>query len=351
MERKLASIRTIREILPIENADRIELAKVDGWQSVVKKGQFKVGEKVIYFECDSWLPIDSRYEFLRDRCYKKNELGEGMRLKTMKFKNTLTQGLIMPLSDYPEIMAIEDGNDYTELLNVKLYQVPIPASLSGKVKGVFPSYLRRTDQERIQNLPEYFSLYKDIDFEVSEKIDGTSFTCYLKDGEFGVCSRNLDLYEDENSVYWRIVNKYKLKEMLQCHRTLYMDKNIALQGEIIGEGIQGNPYKLRGLHFYLFNIYSIDDARYFDYLETARIVSELNECRLEGCEKINHVPILEVCKIFEKNFDIDTILKYVVGNSVLNKDCIREGIVCKGVVDNNVVSFKVINNDYLINEK
>ena len=154
MSRKLATIRTIREILPIDGADRIEIAKVDGWQSIVAKDlKFKVGDQAVYFECDSWLPDEPRYAFLKERCYRKNELGEGMRLKTMKLKKQLTQGLLMPMKDYPEIPCNADGKynedfDYTELLNVKLYEVPVSANLAGQVKGQFPSYITKTDEER-----------------------------------------------------------------------------------------------------------------------------------------------------------------------------------------------------------
>lgn len=234
MKRKLISIRKIKEIFPIKGADNIELAKIDGWQTVVKKGEFHKGDYGVYFEIDSFLPIEDRYEFLRKSSYKKLPNGtEGFRLKTIKLRKVLSQGLILPLSLFPEIASIDTGIDLSKRLNVTKYEAPIPAHLSGIVKGQFPSFISKSDQERIQNLPEYFEEYKDIEFEETEKLDCSSVTFYTNNEDFGVCSRNLELKESEDNTIWWLAKK------LNIENTLFkLSKNIALQGEIVGEGIQ-----------------------------------------------------------------------------------------------------------------
>jgi RNA ligase (TIGR02306 family) len=154
MERKLATVRKIKEIKPIEGADLIELAIVDGWQVVVAKNvEHKVGDKIVYCEIDSFLPIREEFEFLRKSSYKKMGDQEGFRLKTIKLKNTLSQGLILPYSVLPVAQFatandLPEGMDVSEMLGIIKYDPPIPAQLVGKVKGNFPSFLRKTDEER-----------------------------------------------------------------------------------------------------------------------------------------------------------------------------------------------------------
>ena len=226
MERKLASIRKVREIKPIEGADAIELAIVDGWQCVAKKGKFKVNDLCVYFEIDSFLPIKDEFEFLRKSSYKKMGEAEGFRLKTIKLRGELSQGLIIPISNFNEdIQKMEEGTDLTDILEVQKYEQPIPAQLAGQVRGLFPSYIRKTDQERIQNL--FYKInekYKDVDFEVTLKLDGTSCTYYVvnplihntkleepADFYFGHCSRNLDTKEGD-STPWVIARNNKIKD-------------------------------------------------------------------------------------------------------------------------------------------
>ena len=266
--RKLATIRKIQEIRPIEGADQIEVAVVDGWQVIIRKDEsFKVGDLVIYCEIDSFLPIHSSYEFLRKSSYKKLVDGtEGFRLRTMKMKGELSQGLILPLTsirnnpDYlffayvdddgnlldkyfiqhhidKNCIDLEEGLDVTEILGITKYDSFTQVLYSGSVKGSFPSCIPKTDEERVQNLLDVIEQYKHTQFCITEKLDGTSFTCYLKDGEFGVCSRNLELKEEElvngdYDRYWKIARKLNLKEKLES-----LSYNIALQGELVGPGI------------------------------------------------------------------------------------------------------------------
>jgi hypothetical protein len=267
MDRKLASIRKISDIQPIEGADMIELVIVDGWKVVVAKNVgHKLGDLVIYCEIDSFLPIREEFEFLRKSSYKKMVDGtEGFRLRSIRLKNQLSQGLILPLSvlesgdemiigiseqpsgpqlqlgPYDNALVIEEGTDVTEMLGIVKYEPPIPAELAGKVKGLFPSFLRKTDEERIQNLTSEYEGWKNSDkrFYVTEKLDGSSATFYFKDGVFGVCSRNLELLESEGNTFWKVARQLDLENKMRD-----FGLNISIQGELIGSNVNGNIYKL-----------------------------------------------------------------------------------------------------------
>jgi RNA ligase (TIGR02306 family) len=375
VKRKLASIRVISEIKPIEGADNIELAIVDGWQCVVKKGDFEAGNLCVYFEIDSFLPIRPEFEFLRKSSYKKMGNKEGFRLKTIRLRGQISQGLVLRIGfltynakrstlyfslegdilrtipAYPNLcsqaITLSDkeyeefkrnslgGTDLTEVLGIEKYEPPIPACLAGKVKGNFPSFIRKTDLERVQNI---WGDIKDRmeSFEVTVKLDGTSCTFYLKDGVFGVCSRNLELKEEENNTYWKMARKYNIEQLLRdC------GQNLALQGEIIGEGIQGNPEGIQGQEFYLFDIWDIDNHRYLMPLERV----------LLWTDKFNSIPWCPYTEerglSFDKDLshlDLNEFLGYANGKS-LHAD-MREGIVFKS--NDSDLRFKVISNEYLL---
>ena len=152
MERKLASVRSISNLSPIEGADKIELATVDGWKVVVAKDVgHKVGDLIIYCEIDSFLPIKEEFEFLRKSSFKKMGDQEGFRLKTIRLRGQISQGLIMPISvlnppDTNIYVEPFEGLDVTEMLGIVKYEPPIPAELAGKVKGLFPSFIPKTDE-------------------------------------------------------------------------------------------------------------------------------------------------------------------------------------------------------------
>jgi len=362
-KRKLATIRTIKSITPIKKADFIELVEIDGWQCVAEKGEFKKGDLCVYFEVDSFLPVEERYEFLRKSSYKKmpedlkGGLSEGFRLKTVKLRGKVSQGLVLPLinfKDHSEIKEIKSeglitvkgeffkvGADITSFLGVEKYEPPVPVNLSGQVKGMFPVFAEKTDEERIQNILEYFERYKDTSFECSEKIDGASMTVYWNENDFGVCSRNLDLFESESNTLWKLANELELKRLLDK-----LGRNIALLGEAAGAGIQKNPLKLKGQKFYLFNIWDIDRRVYLSCKERMKIFDFLkNEVPIE------HVPIVESgIKVFTQFSDIHHLLAFAVGNSLLNKNTGREGLVFKSetLVEKRIVSFKVVSNKYLL---
>ena len=344
MERKLASIRKISDLSPIEGADKIELATIDGWKVVVAKDvNHKVGDLIVYCEVDSFLPIEPEFEFLRKSSYKKMSDGnEGFRLKTIKLRGQISQGLILPLKDAyvvfkrntPNIdMDWFEGLDVTEMLNIIKYEPPIPAQLSGMVKGNFPSFLKKTDEERVQNLSKEFESYRNEQFYVTEKLDGSSVTYYVKDEVFGVCSRNLDLLEDENNSMWKFASETGLRD-----RMVKLGKNIAIQGEIIGEGIQGNPYQRIGQTVKIFNGFDIDKYDYLSLDELLGLVKTL---------EVKTVPILDLDFTLPKT--IDELLLMAEGKSVLNLKTEREGLVIRS--HDRKISFKVISNKFLLNEK
>lgn len=353
MERKLASIRKIITIEPIEGADLIEVATVNSWKVVVKKNDFKVDDLVIYCEIDSLLPIREEFEFLRKSSYKKQSDGtEGFRLKTIKLRGQISQGLILPLfalgeeyvSDklYPYVMFGDEsviGTDLTEELGIIKYDPAIPAVLSGLAKGNFPVELvKKTDEERVQNLKQrdWIDMKKHT-YYITEKLDGSSATFIYHNGEFRVCSRNLELAETEGNTYWRVARELDLENKI---KTLLPNENsIALQGELIGEGIQGNPYKIKGQTVRFFNIYNIEAQEYYN-LTIFRYL--LNKLGLES------VPIISAEAYLPNT--IDELVEGVNGiKSQLNKDAEAEGHVIRSL--DMKISFKVINNNFLLNEK
>lgn len=340
-KRKLASIRVVSEINPIPDADAIERATVDGWNVVVKKGEFSPGDLCVYCEIDSLLPIREEFEFLRKSSYRKMADGnEGFRLKTISLRKTTSQGLLLPISILPnEIISSTGyadlpGTDVTQALGIVKYEPPMPASLAGKAKGFFPSFIPKTDEERIQNLPEIIENEKDTLFDATEKLDGSSSTYFIKNGEFGVCSRNLELLEDEENSMWKFARQTDLETKMRS-----LERNIALQGEIIGEGIQGNPYKMKGQTVSFYNAFDIDKHEYLNYEDFNNLIDMLG---------FQTVPVIhEGLKLPES---IEGILKLADGKSALNPNFNREGLVFR-TRGSKRLSFKAISNLFLLGEK
>jgi RNA ligase (TIGR02306 family) len=319
----------------------IELAIVDSWKVVVAKNVgHKVGDMVVYCEIDSFLPIRDEFEFLRKTSYKKMGDQEGFRLKTIKMRGQVSQGLILPIvvlnpPDTNIYVTPFEGLDVTEMLEIVKYEPPIPAELSGKVKGLFPSFLRKTDEERVQNLTKEYEQYKSLGrkFYVTEKLDGSSATFYYNDGVFGVCSRNLELLETEGNTFWKVARELDLENKMRDFGV-----NISLQGELIGEGIQGNPYKIKGQTVKFFNLFDID-------LQVYHSLAHLD--RALGIMGLKMVPIVD--EFFELPDTIETLLRYAEDKSVLNPKFDREGVVIRS--NDRTISFKVISNKFLLNEK
>lgn len=339
MERALASVRIINELLPIEGADFIEIAKIDGWQCVVKKGEFKINDKCVYFEIDSLLPVTEVFSFLSKQGTKTIEDGSvGYRLRTIKLKGQLSQGLALPISTFNLDPDIELETDVTEKLGIKKYEKPLPVNMQGRAKGNFPIEIPKTDEPRIQNLGRAFRehLEKETLFKVSEKLDGSSASFYLKDGIFGVCSRNYDLEYDKDNIWWKVAEQCQIESKM---REYAGDRNIAIQGEIIGSGIQGNPYKFKdSINFYMFNFFDIDNQKY----------STEDFWNFKMSQGIYTVPSLGEYKLNDFG-SIEKILEYAEGKSHINPDSEREGVVFSSF--DRTISFKAISNKFLLKEK
>ena len=226
--RKLVTIQKISEVRPIPDADVIELVVIKGWQCVAKKGEFKPGDLCIYFEVDSYLPIDERYEFLRKTSYRNNDyMGEGFRVKTVRFRGEISQGLALPVNAFPEVTASVVGTDVTDILKVKKWEMPEQVSNAGVAIGDKPYGIPTTDETRIQSIPEFLEHFTNKPYYISTKMDGTSCTIYVKDGKVGVCGRNDEYKEDtETCSMWAYVYKHNIKEKL-----IALGEDLALQGE------------------------------------------------------------------------------------------------------------------------
>jgi RNA ligase (TIGR02306 family) len=343
MTRKMATIRKIDALRPIEGADAIECAVVGGWTVVVKKGEYSAGDLAVYCEIDSFIPTAIAPFLTKADNYPKVFEGvEGERLRTMKLRGQLSQGLLLPLKElYGLLLGLNnhfEGQDVSENLGIVKYEAPVPACLAGEVKGMFPSRIPKTDQERVQNLKAELKewMAEDLHWEVTEKLEGSSMTVYCIDGEVGVCSRNLDLKPNLDNSLWRAANKYNLPTKL-----VGLGRNIAIQGELVGNGIQGNIYQMRDQDFLVYDVYDIDAGRYFTPVERKAFVAE---------HKLNHCPVLAYSANLYDTLgitDMTQLLKFAEGKSVMGLvGCEREGIVFK--CHERSVSFKVISNKYLL---
>lgn len=354
--RKLASVQIIKKLEPIDGADFIELATVLGWHVVVKKDEFHVGDLCVYFEIDSLLPEDNPvFDFL------KNSKGKQKALKTKKLKGVVSQGLVMPCSILPIGETFHEGDDVTEILKVKKYEPPEIDFYKGMdVRAMrlstFPAFIPKTDETRVQVLQEQLNKANGQKFVVTEKIDGTSFTSFIRDGKFGICSRNMEVSLDVPSPYSDIAIKYNLKEKFEKLRDTIIPYDFAIQGEIIGKAIQKNKYNLEGIDCKLFNFYNIDrqkDVGFFfsnvtEYTEFAGITLGIIAAELGMLT----VPIID--DNFVMVNDIDKLVEYSKGKSVLYPEQDREGVVFR--LKENValsrygerISFKAINPDFFM---
>lgn len=336
--RKLVTIRAVNSIRPIPDADAIACASVDGWSVVVKKNEFQVGDACVYFEIDSFLPLsDVRFAFLEKSKITWNEK-TGVRLRTIKLRGQISQGMILPLKNFPELAEYSNtrDTDFSEILGIEKWEAAIPASLSGEVEGAFPTFISKTEQERIQNLTELLTTHEKEEFEVTIKLDGSSMTVFHNAGVSGVCVRNWWIRESESNSLWRVAKQNQILAALTAY-----GRNLALQGEIIGEGIQGNSEKLRGQDFYLFDIFDIDASRYLGRAERQQVLTAL---RALGAT-VHEVPWLENMTLEGFGGDVARVLDYAEGGS-LNPATAREGVVFKRL--DGSMSFKAISNTYLL---
>jgi RNA ligase (TIGR02306 family) len=254
---------------------------------------------------------------------------------TAKLRGQISQGLFMPINLFPELKNSIEGDDVTELLGVEKWEPIIPEQLMGKVIGGLPAGIRSTSQERIQNLGNMMA--REIagqTFEKSIKLDGDSMTVFHHENMPGVASKNWSYLESEDNLLWRVARKNKLIEALTAY-----GKNIALRGEIIGEGIQENHEKIKGNDFYLFNIFDIDANENMPPKERDAVVEELKALGAT----IHQVPS-EGFITFDENVTIEDILAMADGKSLFAQK--REGLVFKRV--DGLFSFKAISNWYLL---
>ena len=327
--RKLASIRKIAGVRPIPEADAIECVTVDGWDVVTKKGEFQVGDLAIYLEIDSWVPTTLAPFLSKGKEPREFNSVKGERLRTVKLRGQLSQGLLLPYATLGRIA--QEGEEVTEELGIQKWERPINPRLAGLAKGNFPSFIPKTDQERIQNIKHVLE-DREERYEVSIKLDGSSFTAFHRDGHFGVCSRNLELKPSDTNAFWQVANKYLLE------RTLPAMGNFAIQGELVGPGIQGNQENLKELELYVFDVFDIDAQTYLDSSSRYDFVETLN---------LEQIPILFHYR--EAPETLEEILKLAEGPS-LNPKANREGLVFKSLRNPNH-SFKAISNSWLLKEK
>jgi RNA ligase (TIGR02306 family) len=332
--RSLVTIQRVKAILPIANSDFLEAAQVMGWQCVVKKSEFKAGDLGVYFEVDSFLPIDPRYEFLRTSSYRDNvDNGQGFRIRTVKMRGELSQGLLLPLAQFPELAGLRENEDVTEKLGVKKWYIPEVATAGGTIIGERPNGIPASDEIRIQSALELLDQLQGKPYYITTKMDGTSGIVYYIDGKIGCCSRNMEIKDEESALYWMPVYKYGLKEKLVKY-----GKNIVLTGEICGPGIQKNKLRLSGCEWYVFDVKDWDSGSYMPYDQALKICASLG---------LPTVPLEEQGDHFD--YTLETLLEKAKGKYPSGLD--KEGIVVRDVMSPKGISFKVLNNDALLKEK
>lgn len=342
--RKLASIQEIKKIEKIEGADNIELAFVLGWQVVVNKGKYKEGDLAVFFEVDSFLPVCEEFEFLRKTCYKNTHyLGEGFKLRTVKLRGVLSQGLLERIDTFKQLdKTLNVGDDVTDILNVKQWQIEEVATTSGNICGVLPASIPHTDEIRIQTEPKLLEEFANKNYYISTKMDGSSHSIGIDSNGFHVCGHNYEYKDDGHCSFYEWVNDRKLREKItNYYRENHLD-SFVIQGEFCAPGIQKNRLKLIKPQWYVFTII-INNKR-------VSLESMINICKYLNIE---NVPIEEIgYNLPAKYPDIESLLQRADGEYPNGGK--KEGIVirtttpefCK--IISAPLSMKVINNNYLL---
>lgn len=338
--RKLASVQVVNEIRPIENADAIECAVVLGWTVVVKKGEFKIGDKCVFFEIDSILPNEEKYSFLD---YKEEY--NGYRLKTVRLRGQLSQGLALPINIFELPEDIEIGTDLTEQLKIRKYEPPVPEEVGAKPSNRVWE-IPKTDEERYQSNPDLVDALKGKEYYASVKLDGTSTTIILNindenEPEVNVCGRNTCYEENPNNKYWAVAMKYNMKEkILEYYNKT--GKRLAFQGELIGPKIQGNKMGLTENDLYIFNVWIAEGKQPYEKCDIDTALSIV-----KGLE-LKFVPI-ELTGIFEYNTeDLQGLTELPYNKYFKNAKPSQniEGLVFRS--KDMKVSFKVVSNKFLL---
>lgn len=341
MERKLASVQRVLDIVPIENADAIEMARINGWQCVVKKGEFRTGDAGIFLEIDSIPPDTDVFRFLWTPKGEEPRPGirpEKFRIRTLRLRGALSQGLLLPLNAF-DLGPVGEGENVTDLLGVTKYEPPVPSGM-GDWRAPFPGYIPKTDEMRIQSAPGVLDEMRGLPYVITVKYDGTSATYCMDrhDGTFHACGRNQSVRDGQN-LYWEIARKYNLEAVLR------QVPDYVIQGEIFGPGIQKNPLGRKVKDFAAFNVYDIQNARFLNHDESRAFLS---------ANGIPAVTVLEEGDSFRYTQEDLLLLAEGKYEGTENE---REGIVIRprhetrSATLGGRLSFKAISNRFLLKEK
>ncbi len=295
---KVATIERITKLEKHPNADTLDVLTIGAWQVVAKQGQYKEGDLCVYIYPDSVVEDRPIYDFLKNKHF---------RIKQIKLRGIVSNGLCLPIAEAISNASINDiglvfiggicipspeGFDVSGLVGAKHYEKEVPACLAGVCRSTFPSFMKKTDEDNLRSNIKVLAELQGKEVYISGKLDGSSGTYYVKDGQFGVCSRNMDLLEDENNTFWKIARKYDLETKMKK-----FGFNIGIQGEVVGPGIQGNKLGLKEVEFGLFNVYDIDKQQH-QGLET-----------LVGTSFALDVPLVHIVYRGICKFTIDELIK------------------------------------------
>lgn len=335
--RTLASVQRVTAISPIEGADAIEAASVLGWKVVVKKGEYEPGDLAVYLEIDSVPPDVKPFQFL----WAKYEQRPGnYRIKTVKLRGQISQGLLvqpyqiedfLPQDDYHNFGRwLVEGHDLTEALGVTKYESPLPKGATD-IEGQFFDGVPKTDEERVQSETgqRLLAAIQGRPYYITVKCDGASMTVAQHGGEVKVASRNYRLARSSDSPYWHAASK-GLLQFVEQH------PNLALQGELVGPGIQNNRLGLKDHHCYVFNIYDRDLGVRMSWPEMVE--------HADG--RFELVPLVQgPTRYF--SYTQDELLRLAEGkyDGTSNE---REGIVIRAADPYENISFKAISNRFLL---
>ena len=335
--RNMARIEIVRAVRPIPKADAIEVATIGGWNVVVKKDDaIQVGEPVVYIEIDAFLPEGNpAWQFLIDKQPRVWNGQTGHVLRTVTMRGQISQGFCLRPSTLGLDPTLPIGTNVAEALGIQKWEAPIPKELEGLARGMYPSGIPKTDQERIQNLPdqlEQWQLEADT-WEVSEKLEGASTTFAWLDDDLHVCSRAVDYLDAPDNTLWQVAHRLSVPEKFAAE---LRGRQLAFQGELVGPGIEDNKYKLTEHRFYVYDVYDFQAGTYLAPQERYALVALLG---------LLHVPVLEPHYQLTTADTMDALLARAVGPSVLLEKQTREGLVYKRL--DGRASFKTISNVYL----
>lgn len=338
MGRKLASVQYVHDVWPIEGADRIECIGVLGWRCVAKKGEFRAGDSCVYFEIDSFLPLDDRFAFLGQTSRKSNELlGEGYRLRTQRFRGQVSQGLALPISILPE-GEWPLGTDVSDVLGVRKWVVSERATSGGTIIGGLPAEVPKTEETRVQAEPGLIEEFAGHPYYITSKMDGTSVTFYRLGGHFGVCGHNYEMADDGKCSFWKWAHQNEVEDRLVAAGL----DDIVMQGEFCAAGIQGNPLTLKRPAWYVFTVRDAREGRRLGLDETMRVCERTGLAMVPVEERGDDLPYRSVNELLER------------ARGTYENGRIKEGIVVRPQVPlyspriGGSLSMKVINNDYLL---